>query len=137
MKLCFFSIEEILADSEESDIETEVTSKDKPKNKNKKKKKASSTWIQEDGDNIVDFTDVSAAKKITGILLLMLFFFYCIVSYIHRREISFTSLISKINSIFILTIVIAVDIRTTIYFLNANYEIYGHRVVEFYLHKYQ
>ncbi|XP_069705584.1 RRP12-like protein [Periplaneta americana] len=60
------SIEEILADSEESDIETEVTSKDKPKNKNKKKKKASSTWIQEDGDNIVDFTDVSAAKKITA-----------------------------------------------------------------------
>jgi hypothetical protein len=35
--------------------------------KSKKKKKDMSMWIQEDADSIVDFTDRTAARKITGL----------------------------------------------------------------------
>jgi hypothetical protein len=58
-----YSIEEILAESEESDLEVDTVSEVKLK----KKKKDMSMWIQEDADNIVDFTDKSAASKITGL----------------------------------------------------------------------
>lgn len=54
------SIEEILA---ESDAEDEAEIDERFRNRNKTTKN-SSAWIQEDADNIVDFTDVSAAKKI-------------------------------------------------------------------------
>jgi hypothetical protein len=56
------SIEEILAESEESDLEVDTVCAVKLK-----KKKALSTWIHEDADNIVDFTDRTAARKITGL----------------------------------------------------------------------
>jgi hypothetical protein len=57
------SIEEILAESEESDLEVDAA----PTVKSKKKKKVLSTWIHEDADNIVDFTARTAARKITGL----------------------------------------------------------------------
>ena len=57
------SIEEILAESEESDLEVDAVSAAQPK---KKKKKDLKMWIHEDADNIVDFTDKTAARKITG-----------------------------------------------------------------------
>lgn len=57
------SIEEILAESEESDLEVDAV----PAVKSKKKKKDLNTWIHEDADNIVDFTDRTAARKITGL----------------------------------------------------------------------
>lgn len=57
------SVEEILADSD-SDFEDMETDEQKPvKGKNKKKVH---TWIEEDPDSIVDFTDPSALSKITG-----------------------------------------------------------------------
>jgi hypothetical protein len=59
----FCSIEEILAESEESDLEVDAV----PTVKSRKKKKELSTWIHEDADNIVDFTDRTAARKITGL----------------------------------------------------------------------
>lgn len=55
------SVEEILADS---DSEFEDAETDQPRT-GKSKKKAS-TWIEEDPDSIVDFTDPSAVSKITG-----------------------------------------------------------------------
>jgi hypothetical protein len=61
----FDSIEEILAESEESDLEVDAVSAAQPKKK-KKKKKDLKMWIHEDADNIVDFTDKTAARKITG-----------------------------------------------------------------------
>jgi hypothetical protein len=61
-----YSIEEILAESEESDLEVDAVSAAKPKKKKKKKKKDLNMWIHEDVDNIVDFTDRTAARKITG-----------------------------------------------------------------------
>lgn len=60
------SIEEILAESEESDLEVDTVSEVKPK-----KKKDTNMWIHEDADNIVDFTDRTAAGKITGNCSLM------------------------------------------------------------------
>jgi len=62
----FDSIEEILAESEESDLEVDAVSAAQPKKKKKKKKKDLKMWIHEDADNIVDFTDKTAARKITG-----------------------------------------------------------------------
>ena len=63
----FDSIEEILAESEESDLEVDAVSAAQPKKKKKKKKKKDlKMWIHEDADNIVDFTDKTAARKITG-----------------------------------------------------------------------
>lgn len=62
-------MEEILADSD-SDVDgMEI---DEPKTKTKKQV---STWIEEDPDTIVDFTDPSVTKKITGKLLGLLTFF--------------------------------------------------------------
>ena len=58
------SIEEILAESEESDLEVDAVSQAQPKKKTKKKDLK--MWIHEDADNIVDFTDRTAARKITG-----------------------------------------------------------------------
>lgn len=55
------SVEEILADSD-SEYEDMETDEQKPV-KNKKK---ANTWIEEDPDSIVDFTDPSAISKITG-----------------------------------------------------------------------
>ncbi|KAJ8983810.1 hypothetical protein NQ317_008936 [Molorchus minor] len=54
------SMEEILADSDSEleDMETDV-----PKSRNKKQ---GSTWIEEDPDTIIDFTDPSVASKITA-----------------------------------------------------------------------
>jgi hypothetical protein len=43
----------------------DAVSPEKPKKK-KKKKKDLNMWIHEDADNIVDFTDRTAARKITG-----------------------------------------------------------------------
>lgn len=55
------SVEEILADS---DTDLDDVEQDEPKAvKNKKK---THTWIEEDPDSIVDFTDPSALSKITG-----------------------------------------------------------------------
>lgn len=71
-----FSVEEILADSDSEfeDIET-----DQPKVKAKAKKQIE-TWIEEDLDNIVDFTDPSVTSKIRGekikTLLSLLFLYY-------------------------------------------------------------
>lgn len=55
------SVEEILADSD-SDFDDMETDQQKPA-KNKRKV---NTWIEEDPDSIVDFTDPSALSKITG-----------------------------------------------------------------------
>lgn len=60
----FDSIEEILAESEESDLEVNTVSAAQPKKKTRKKDLK--MWIHEDADNIVDFTDRTAARKITG-----------------------------------------------------------------------
>lgn len=65
VKACPKSIEEILAESEESELEVDAVSPEKPKKK-KKKKKDLNMWIHEDADNIVDFTDRTAARKITA-----------------------------------------------------------------------
>ena len=54
------SIEEILAESEESDMEDKPASSVKPKKKKNKPK----TWIEEDADDIVDFTDTNAVQKL-------------------------------------------------------------------------
>jgi hypothetical protein len=35
--------------------------------KSRKKKRDRSMWIQEDADSIVDFTDRTAARKVTGL----------------------------------------------------------------------
>jgi len=61
----FDSIEEILAESEESDLEVDAVPAAQPKKKTKKKDLK--MWIHEDADNIVDFTDRTAARKITGL----------------------------------------------------------------------
>ncbi|KAJ9588968.1 hypothetical protein L9F63_017728 [Diploptera punctata] len=53
------SIEEVLAESEESDVEDEEI-------KSKKIKKKSKTWIEENVDDIIDFTDTTVVKKITA-----------------------------------------------------------------------
>lgn len=58
-----YSIEEILAESEESDLEVDTVSEVK----SRKKKRDRSMWIQEDADSIVDFTDRTAARKVTGL----------------------------------------------------------------------
>ncbi|XP_067007465.2 RRP12-like protein [Anabrus simplex] len=55
------SIDEILAESDESDMEV-----DTPSNTKSGPKKKRSAWIKEDADTIVDFTDVSASKRITA-----------------------------------------------------------------------
>jgi hypothetical protein len=44
-------------------LEVDAVSAAQPK---KKKKKDLNMWIHEDADNIVDFTDRTAARKITG-----------------------------------------------------------------------
>jgi len=67
----FDSIEEILAESEESDLEVDTVSAAQPKKKTKKKD--SKMWIHEDADNIVDFTDRTAARKITGLYTELLY----------------------------------------------------------------
>lgn len=59
-----FSIDEILADLDESDMEVDEMVDDRPKAKGKKKN--NDVWIREEADDIVDFTDVSTAKKISG-----------------------------------------------------------------------
>lgn len=59
------SIEAIL---EDTDSELEEMEIDEPKNN--KNKKMVQTWIEEDGDDIVDFTDNTARSKITGLILL-------------------------------------------------------------------
>lgn len=56
------SVDEILADS---DSELEDMETDQPK-ANKGKQHKASTWIEEDPDSIVDFTDPSAISKITA-----------------------------------------------------------------------
>lgn len=56
-----FSLEEILADSDQEFSDSDNESTKGPKRKSKKK-----AWIQEDGDNIVDFIDPTAAKNISG-----------------------------------------------------------------------
>ena len=65
----FYSLEEILADSDEefddSDKESVKTQKSIKSQKSKKK-----TWIQESEDNIVDFIDPSAARNISGKILI-------------------------------------------------------------------
>lgn len=53
-------MEEILADSE-SELEDMET--DQPQVKTKKQAK---TWIEEDPESIIDFTDPSVSSKITG-----------------------------------------------------------------------
>lgn len=59
-ELLLFSMEEILADSDSEVDEMEI---DEPKTK---AKKLVSTWIEEDPDTIIDFTDPAVTKKITG-----------------------------------------------------------------------
>ncbi|XP_014254012.1 RRP12-like protein [Cimex lectularius] len=59
------SIEEILAESD-SDIDGEEENDDKMSKTEKRKRRKAKTWITEDADDIVDFTDISTAKKITG-----------------------------------------------------------------------
>lgn len=54
------SVDEILADSD-SDLDEMVT--DQPKVKNKKQV---NTWIEEDAESIIDFTDPNVVSKITG-----------------------------------------------------------------------
>lgn len=58
------SIEEILADSD-SDFDDD-RNRSTSSNAMKYKKKGSSTWIEEDADTIVDFTDPKARSKITA-----------------------------------------------------------------------
>lgn len=59
------SVEEILADSDEEFDDTEHDNETQNKKKTKKKG-ARQTWISEGADEIVDFADPSAAKKITA-----------------------------------------------------------------------
>lgn len=61
MIIIFFSVEEILADSE-SELEDLEETNDAPKSK----KKQLRTWIQEDSGSIVDLTDPNTSSKITG-----------------------------------------------------------------------
>lgn len=56
----FRSVEEILADSDSDEIGNEMEI-DEPKYKNKTK-----TWIEENEDTIVDFTDPNVSSKITA-----------------------------------------------------------------------
>lgn len=58
------SVNEILADSDsEDDDQMEIDDEVKTKRNNTKK---TETWIEEDGDDIVDFVDPSARTKIIG-----------------------------------------------------------------------
>lgn len=56
----FSSIEEILASSDESEDETEEN------DQRKKQKEKTTLFIQEDADNIVDFSSPYASSKISG-----------------------------------------------------------------------
>lgn len=56
------SIEEILNESDSDEpLDDDEEEEEKPKKKNKQK-----TWIAENADDIVDFTDIRASHKITG-----------------------------------------------------------------------
>ncbi|XP_054266666.1 RRP12-like protein [Macrosteles quadrilineatus] len=57
------SIDDILADLDDSDMELDEMVDDKPKTKTKKK---SNVYIREGADDIVDFTDISTTKKISS-----------------------------------------------------------------------
>lgn len=61
--MCFISVEEILADSD-SDPEDMETDQRKIV-----KRKQPNTWIEEDPETIVDFTDPNVVSKITGVYL--------------------------------------------------------------------
>lgn len=60
------TLEDILRDS---DSDMEYMDEDEPR-KPKGKGKKNQAWIQDDPENIVDLADVSAARKITGELIL-------------------------------------------------------------------
>ncbi|CAG2057733.1 unnamed protein product [Timema podura] len=59
------TIDEILAESDDSDLEDDEML-GKPGPSKKKKTKQVNAWIQEDEDNIMDFTDVAASRRITA-----------------------------------------------------------------------
>nr|CAD7414135.1 unnamed protein product [Timema poppensis] len=59
------TIDEILAESDDSDLEEDEMF-GRPSPSKKKKTKQVNAWIQEDEDNIMDFTDVAASRRITG-----------------------------------------------------------------------
>lgn len=62
------TLEDILKDSDsEMEFLDEEEDRPRPKAKNVKKGK-NQAWIQDDPENIVDLADVSASRKITGML---------------------------------------------------------------------
>lgn len=75
----------------------EVEENERPRKKNKQK-----TWIAENADEIVDFTDIRASHKITGlysfllnsysVLVMQSYFLFCVfMIHLLRKKIVFTN----------------------------------------------